>query len=213
MFRRCVAALFILLTTVRGARSQTEPVAIAVTAGVAALAVASIARLMDQGSDAAIGNDIRIAVRDEHDAFAARGTLTGFTRDSIELTANGSATRYARRNIRSMVTRMGTEGKWAQGWGVGLLAGGGAFGAFGFAFGDSVVCDEVCLSRSESGVVLGIAGAVVGSTVGAIIGASIEGDRWSRVRRLRDPRVGVVPIVTISPVIGRTTGLMARISY
>jgi hypothetical protein len=210
--RRRLATIGLAIVTATSARPARAQSGVIVGAGLAAgygvLSIASIARLLERPRTARPGDAVRIVVMNGRQRTSeVRGTLGESPGDSIVVDVDGAPSRFALRDIPFLAVDRGDERKWAQGWAIGLGSGVVAGAVGGFASGDDTHCDILCFSAQEKALILGIAGGVTGSVVGAAIGGLVVGHHWTSVNRLRESRMA------LSPVIGRTTGLSARITF
>ena len=123
--------------------------------------------------------------------------------DSISVAADSLGSRFARADIESLELNAKPYGRWAEGWGIGLLVG----GAVGAIWGYSKWTDDPdnWFTHNQSALLGGIVFGVLGSTAGAVIGLGVPGkwvhaEEWARR-------------VSVTPVTGPRTGLAVRFSF
>jgi hypothetical protein len=194
--------LLTLVTLGSPARAQgaSDIVLAGVGIGYAALSIGAVHRLIEGSDNAPLGRDVHVSVTTGASVRELSGRLTAIDADSVTLLRNGDATRIARTSLRSMSVRQGRERKWAQGWGIGFLAGVTVGALGGLASGDDTSGDEFSFTAPQKAIGLGIFGALSGSVLGSLVGALVDGDHWRSVDRL-------VPGTGISVTPGRNGSL------
>jgi hypothetical protein len=189
-----------------------EAIAVVGTAGYVVLSVASIARLAESDRRLGAGDSVRVFARIDRKLMERRGRLASLSADSIVLGDDGVDRAYPLALVSRIDVYAGQESKWAQGWAIGFVGGAALGGVAGFASGDDPPgCDFICLNAGQKGVILGVFGALTASTVGAGIGALARDDHWRAGRK--PSKIDLASRLTIAPVVGRATGLAARIAF
>lgn len=108
------------------------------------------------------------------------GRLAFASADSLVVVdAHGHATRILRANVTTVDTSAGRFRHPWQGLGIGLLAGGAAGMAIGFAAGDDPP-GFMSMTASENAVLGGAVMGVLGGVAGLVAGSLIRSDRWHR---------------------------------
>lgn len=180
------------LVSSAGAQQATTAnlVGAGVGVGYLALSIGSIVRLAGHSRQARVGDRVR-------DRSTSRiGLLTAIDADSVTVRSDAGETRFSIDDVRRLRVSEGREHKWAQGWAIGLLAGGTLGAVVGLASkapAEDPNCDFLCPTRNQDAVFGGLGAGVLGSLVGAGIGALASGERWSRISRFAQ-RVAVRPL-------------------
>ena len=164
------------------------------------LSIASIARLLGNGTKARVGDQVRVRGSSIH------GRLTRIDTDSIAVQTADSEVRLPRTMATTMFVSRGVERKWAQGWAIGL-ASGAAIGAVAAHRDSPPDCAWFCPTANESSALGAAAGGITGSLLGALIGAAGSGEHWRRVNRFE-----ATPRVTIAPSHG-AIGIGAHLAF
>ncbi len=193
-------------------RAQGAAVGIGMAVSYGVLGVASVARLLEGGRTASVGDSLRLQVRRSDQSSEFFGRATAVTADSLTLQVGDSSARFAQNELSRAHMYSGEASQWAQGWAIGftggMLIGAGA----GYINGGSPPeCEIICLNREQTVLILGVFGAVSGSLVGAAIGSFVERPHWRPVDRFltsaKIARVGFTPIV------GRQTGIRLGVTF
>lgn len=108
------------------------------------------------------------------------GRLAFASADSLVVVdSHGNATRILRSNVTAVDTSAGRFRHPWQGLGIGLLAGGAAGMAIGFAQGDDPP-GFMSMTASENAVLGGAVLGVLGGITGLVVGSLTKTDRWHR---------------------------------
>ena len=176
MIRRSLV-LVTLLGYASSARAQYE-----LPAGIwFALGAAAVGQFVTHGccTEPNVGSTIRF--RDRRTGIRdITGVVRAIDTDSMTVDVGDSTWRgplVAMQGLRAQTT----ERKWAQGWLIGLVAG----GTIGTVIGAATPLepnDDVSINRGGLIAVFGGGGAVVGSVVGTVLGAATVGPHWQTVR-------------------------------
>jgi hypothetical protein len=144
------------------------------------------------------------------------GRLAFASPDSLVVAdAHGHATRILRANITAVDTSAGRRRHPWQGLGIGILAGGAAGMAIGFAQGDDPP-GFMSMTASENAVFGGAIFGVLGGITGLVVGSLMKTDRWQRTSldalhvAVRPSRSGSVSF-TLSMQLPRSTFAPGRL--
>ena len=151
-----------------------------------------------------VGSNVKLWLRG-CDSWSNRQRIRQLRPDSIVVEGNAGGRSYARSEIDSLRVKAST-GRWAEGWAVGLLAGGVVGAGLGLRIsGNDEYLDTG--SPAKNALVWGIVMGVSGSTIGAAIGLLVP-SRYVTIRN--EP--GTDPRFSVLPTVGRP-GLVARFEF
>ena len=169
-----------------------------------ALSIGAIQSLLSTKRPRALlpGDQIRVRLRGFPETIS-RLRVVALDGDSISVGADSIGWRFARDDVESLELNLEPHGRWAEGWGIGLLVG----GAVGAIWGYSKWTDDPddWFTHNQSAVFGGVIFGVLGSTAGAVFGLGAPG-KWV-------PAEGWARRVSVTPVVGRRTGVAARFSF
>jgi hypothetical protein len=126
-------------------------------------------------------------------AWSDPAQVTHVDADSVVLVQGETASqRFARAEIDSLQVKVST-GRWAEGCGIGLLAGGAIGAVIGYTASGENGGDDWFTPR-EGAVIAGVALGVTGSVLGAGIGL-LAPSRWVTIGNPPESRFSIVPSV------------------
>ena len=173
--------------------------------GYGVLSISAIKSLVSRDHPRIVGTGDRVKVRLRGvSGHSGEVRIVKLDADSVSVTSEFDvvAQRFARVDIESLEINVEPHGRWAEGWGIGLLVG----GAGGALLGYSACTEDDCFfSKNDSAVIGGIIFGVLGSTAGAVIGLFAPGKWVSSDWESRR--------VSVAPVVGRRSGLVARFRF
>jgi len=191
MLRTSVISLIAITAVTTPARSQGVESAVLVGYGV--LSIGAIVSLSSRGNPPAVetGTTLRMRLRGTTD-WSKTVRVARITNDSMVLASDSGSWSIGRSEIDSLQVKAST-GRWAEGWLIGLVAG-GATGAFlaheaadanqgndWFTPGQAVVI---------GGVLLGASASIVGAGIGLLAPS-----RWVTIGNPKDARVSIAPML------------------
>jgi len=171
--------------------------------GYGVLSVGAINSLVSRDRPRIVGPGDRVRVRLRGvSGQSGEVRIVKLDADSLWVTSDFGAQQFARADIESLEVNVEPHGRWAEGWGIGLLVAGAGGALLGYS---SCPKDTCFFGRNGTALLGGVALGVLGSTAGAVIGLFAPG-KWVSA----DQPAGRV---SVTPVVGRRTGLVARFSF
>ncbi len=160
------------------------------------LSISAIKSLVSRDRPRMVGTGdlVRVRLRGVS-GYSGEVRIVELDADSVSVIRDSVTQRFARVDIESLQINVEPHGRWAEGWVIGLLVG-GTCGAL----------LEYSARNSDDGMIYGrVVVGVLGSTVGAFVGSFAQG-KWVSIDR---------PAwrVSVTPVVGRRTGLVARFTF
>jgi hypothetical protein len=135
-----------------------------------------------------------------------RGHVVRVEGDKITVEMDGEQTVLLPENLGGMQVSLGRSGRWAQGWGIGFVTGAATGALLGFASGDDPPGTFLPFTAGEKAVFVGAALGITGSALGALIGLAGP-ERWVLAAPDASRRVSV------SPIVGRSSGVSVRLEF
>ena len=148
--------------------------------GYGALSLGAIVNLINRDAPPTIetGTHLKVRLRGFTD-WSKPVRVVRLDRDSLWVAGDSADQHFARSEIDSLRIKVST-GRWAEGWGIGLLAGGAVGAALGYTSSSSHDGGDDWFTPGEGAVIGGIVFGVGGSIVGAGIGLGAA-SRWVTV--------------------------------
>ena len=169
-----------------------------------ALSIGAIHSLLSNQRPRALlpGDQIRVRLRGFPETIS-RLRVVALDGDSISVGTDSIGWRFARADVESLELNLEPHGRWAEGWGIGLLVGGAGGAILGYSSWDDG--SDYWFTRNGSAAVGGIIFGVLGSTAGAVVGLLVPGKSV--------PAEGWTRRMSMTPFVGRRTGVAARFSF
>ena len=197
-----VSSLILIAAAAMPARAQGFESAFVVGYGI--LSIGAITSLLsrDMPPTVATGTRIRVRVRSAAD-WSNPLLVSRVTTDSMFVANDSIASGFARFDIDSLQVKAGT-GRWAEGWLIGLVAGGGTGAILGY---EAAASDgpNGWFTPAEGAIVGGVFLGVSASIVGAGIGL-LAPSRWVTTGNPTSVRLSILPTFA-------RPGLVARIRF
>lgn len=199
-----LAAASTMASHVRAQSSAATAGAIAIGYGV--LSVGAIVTMASMPSEAAAEPGRTIRARGSAGGFRL-GRVLAVTDGRLAVETDADTTIISTDSLAELEVSLGNRGRWAQGWGIGFLAGAGVGGLIGLASGDDPPGTFIRLNAEQKALVAGSVLAVGGSVVGTLIGLAGP-ERWVHATRPSE-----TSRVSITPIAGSRIGVSARIAF
>lgn len=174
--------------------------------GYGALSLGAIANLINRDAPPTVevGTQLKMRLRGSAD-WSYPVHVVHLDRDSVWVAGDSANTHVARAEIDSLRIKVST-GRWAEGWGIGLLAGGAAGAALGYTSVSNDGGDDWFTPGEGAligGIVLGVSGSVLGAGIGLLAPS-----RWVTI----GGSTSAESRFSISPTIGRR-GFVAQFRF
>lgn len=192
MLRNYLISLVAIAAMTTPARSQGVESAFLVGYGV--LSIGAVASLASRGTPPVVEVGTRLKVRRRGVAdWSSDLQVVRLSSDSMVVATDSGTLSVPRSEIDSLRIKVST-GRWAEGWGIGLLAGGAAGAAVGYASIGQDGGDD-WFTPGEGAVIGGIVFGVTGSILGAGIGV-LAPSRWVTIgAATAESRLSITPTI------------------
>jgi len=202
MLRKYATSLILIAAIATPAAAQGVETAVIV--GYGALSIGAISSLASRNKPPQVepGTTLKVRLRGSSN-WSSSAMLVRVTNDSIVVASDSGASAFARSAIDSIQVKAST-GRWAEGWLIGLIAG-GATGALLAYESTAASGGDDWFTPNQAAVVGGVFLGATASIVGAGIGL-LAPSRWVTIGDLRDARVSIAPTLA-------RPGFVARIQF
>ncbi len=201
--RRTYATSLILIAAV-ATPARTQGVGSAVLVGYGALSIGAIVNLASRHKTPTIdmGTTLKVRLRDSLD-WSSTATVVRMTNDSLVVVSDAGPRGFARSGVDSIQVKAST-GRWAEGWLIGLIAGGAVGAALAYQVDASTPADD-WFTPNQAAVIGGVFVGGAASVVGAGIGL-LAPSRWVTIGDPGKVRVSILPTLA-------RPGFVARIRF
>ena len=185
---------------------SSESTAISMGIGYSALSIGAIAALVTMPHEAPIEAGRMIRVGGSGNGYRV-GRVVAVDGNRLTLDTDAGQTTISADSLGDVEVSLGNNRRWAQGWGIGFVAGAGVGGLLGFASGDDPPGTFIRLNAEQKALLAGSLLGVGGSVVGTLIGLAGP-ERW-----VHATRPSTASRVSINPIVGSRVGLSAKIAF